>query len=201
MLTFNEPDHAYAWNGDPVPSVTQILKDMGLVDTAYLAESGRMRGAIVAMATEMVDRGQDINYGTYADIVPAEDLQGYVIAWLGWKESARVEVTTIEERVYNAEYRYAGTLDRLGKLPDGRLALIDIKTGAAMPCYPLQTAAYAGCFHDYHRRFAVTLRKDGTYRVTEHRNSTDRPHFQAAASLWHWKQEHGFNGHASDNGA
>ena len=201
MLTFEESDHTYRWNGDLVPSVTQILRDMGLVDTTHLAESGRIRGAIVAMATEMVDRGQDVNYGTYANLVPAEDLQGYVLAWLAWKRAARFKVTHIEERVYNDVHRYAGTLDRRGLLAGDVKAVVDIKTGAAMPAYPLQTAAYAASLIEHHRRFAVTLRSDGTFRVAEHQDRTDLSHFRAAASLWHWKQEHGLNGHASDSGA
>lgn len=197
-LEFDAETHTYKIKGRQVPSVTQILGDMGLVDTNWLAESGRKRGTMVAAATQLFDQGKTIVYGRFPDIVSENDLRGYVHAWDTFKAIASFLVTGIELAVCNETHGYAGTLDRLGVCAGKYRAIVDIKTGGAMPSYPLQTAGYANCLEGYHRRYGVTLRKDGTYRVKEHKGRDDRNLFLAAVSLWHWKERNKLNGNRTD---
>lgn len=52
----------------------------------------------------------------------------------------------IEKFVAVDELQCAGTPDRVVKLPDGRVVVADIKTGAREPKYPLPTAIQIACY-------------------------------------------------------
>jgi len=80
---------------------------------------------------------------------------------------------------------------------DGKLILIDIKTGQPHPAVDIQVAAYrelvwaaegiecAGCKVLY-------LRDDGTYRLVESKNHRRNLNvFLAALTIIRWKKEHG----------
>ena len=53
------------------------------------------------------------------------------------------EPVMVEQGVYHPEGLYAGTADLLCRLPDGRNAIVDWKTGRAWPRHSLQAVAYA----------------------------------------------------------
>lgn len=60
-----------------------------------------------------------------------------------WWEGKGLRVVESELAVYNAEHGYAGTLDFLCELPNGKLALLDWKTSKGIYSeYYLQVAAY-----------------------------------------------------------
>ena len=60
-----------------------------------------------------------------------------------WQESSQFVFIASERLVFSREHGYAGTTDLIGTL-NGRLALLDIKTGRGVyPEYKLQLAAYA----------------------------------------------------------
>jgi CRISPR/Cas system-associated exonuclease Cas4 (RecB family) len=64
------------------------------------------------------------------------------------------EVVAVELPVYSTTYGYAGTIDAIVRLKDGRLAIFDHKTSlkkktrSAIKDYFLQTAAYALAYHN-----------------------------------------------------
>lgn len=90
--------------------------------------------------TEAVDRGTDP-----ADLLVDEHLAGRLRQYA--EATAALEVLAIETFVVNDELRAAGTFDRLVRLPDGRVVVADLKTGAHDANYPLgvavQIAIYA----------------------------------------------------------
>lgn len=76
------------------------------------------------------------------DLPVNEKARNGAVAFLEWVEAHHVEFLYSERKIYSRRYRYAGTLDAEGYV-DGRLAIIDFKTGKAI--YPearFQTAAY-----------------------------------------------------------
>ncbi len=78
-----------------------------------------------------------------------EALQPYVAAYCGWLAANVTEVVATEMTVHHARHGYAGTVDVIARLRDGRLALLDLKTGKAPnESWPLQLAAYAGALKD-----------------------------------------------------
>ena len=50
-LTFDEEKHEYRLDGEVLPSVTGILREMGFVDDTYFTEDSAARGTAVHRAT------------------------------------------------------------------------------------------------------------------------------------------------------
>jgi len=85
-------------------------------------------------------------------------------AFLNWVKEHDVKFTESERKIYSRRYRYAGTLDAEG-LVDGKLAIIDFKTGNAIyPEMRFQTAAYEAARREesglQYTRWIVRLGKD-----------------------------------------
>ncbi len=166
VLTFDEPKHEYRVNGVVVPSVTQILEDVGIVDFSHIPPATRAmameRGRLVHLATQLDDEG-DLQEATLDP-----ELLPYVQAWRNARRGLEMgeSFTLIEWRGHHAQFGYAGTLDRLyGSL------LIDIKTNDAPDWTRIQLAAYAALVTDKPMtltRLAVELHRDETYRVAEY---------------------------------
>lgn len=147
------------------PRVTQILEATGIADYSRIPSSEiyLQRGADIHMMCESVDKGEP-------DYWTGTELEGYVRAYIRFKEETLFRPELIEHPVYNEVRRYRGTLDRLGKFGDGRdKVLIDIKSGIVAEWVRLQTAAYAACldFPEKMLRYGLQLRRDGNYRLSE----------------------------------
>jgi hypothetical protein len=147
------------------PRVTFILEATGIADYSKIpnAEFYLQRGSDVHMAAADVDH-------EIPDYWTGTDLEGYVNAWIKFKEETKFKAELIEHSVFNETRRYRGTLDRVGKFGDGRdRVLIDIKSGIAAEWVRLQTAAYAACLDrpETILRYGLQLKKDGTYKLSE----------------------------------
>ena len=117
-------------------------------------------------------------------------LIGYLAAWRRFRADTGFVPATIEERVYHPIYRFGGTLDRRGSL-SGHPAILDLKTPVAKsPATGIQLAAYALCFPEPHRRYAVHLRANGTYSLHEFQDLLDGRLFLAALSVATWRLKH-----------
>jgi hypothetical protein len=100
------------------------------------------------IARESADRGtavhklcEDIDNGCVTYVAP--ELRPFVEAYLAWKQEHVARLEMIEETVYHKRLGYAGTLDRLVRLKDGRLMIADLKTGKRLDwVLRLQQSAY-----------------------------------------------------------
>lgn len=120
------------------PTDKRGLKE--IVDGAMqAAESDKAAniGTTLHKLTELLDRSE-------LDNIPAShqaDLDAYAQA------TDALQFVATELFVVNDHLKAAGTLDRLVRLPDGRLVVADLKTGATEPSYPhgvtTQCAIYA----------------------------------------------------------
>ncbi|MFZ9767173.1 MAG: hypothetical protein ACO3C4_01615 [Candidatus Limnocylindrus sp.] len=163
-------------SGEKVPSVTTVLKfkDPGpLVQWAY--KQGREHGyregrgepapsslyeqqdKILSIGTavhemcEVYVKGGDPKKHL-STIAPADDptwlssvMSGYG-AFESWVAQSKLEIVDCEVVVISEEYRYAGTLDFLGRL-NGKLVLGDFKTSNSVYAeYLAQMAAYAQAY-------------------------------------------------------
>ena len=54
-IQFDEAAHVYTVAGVERPSVTQILKDAGLIDTTWYTDEARQRGRAVHLAAQFLD--------------------------------------------------------------------------------------------------------------------------------------------------
>lgn len=198
VLAFDEAAHRYFLNGAELPSVTTILALAGLTDWSHCSEWAKERGSIVHKAIHI-----ELTTGLDWSSLP-ESLHPYVSAELQAIEDLGAEIVASELRVFSKTYGYAGTLDRLIRLPRGEkkvLALWDTKTGPVVDAYALQTAAYVEALHEMNlpelagervkERYALRLKPDGTYQLEPFTDRTDIVNFHAAVRVANWKRQKG----------
>ena len=200
-LKFRAADHRYTLQGMVIPSVTTVIEP--LEPFGYLPEVIRraalLRGTLVHGMTEQDDLGILVE----DDLLAETGLDGYLHAWREFKRGVD-KMVEIEGRVYHTKYRYSGTFDRLA-LVNGRLSLLEIKTGGLVNAYQLQTAAYQAAINEGFvpqridgivrnqvlDRFVIQLREDGGYSVVQHQDPTDFETFVAALVIRNWKIKYG----------
>ena len=186
-LTFTAENHEYKFAGVQVPSVTQIIKDAGLVNFDFISdellEAKADLGNKVHKAAELNDNG----ILDYEDLHPK--LRGYLDSWIKFRKDFGFTPSEIEMAYYHPLYRYAGRIDRIGDM-----TLIDIKSGTVQKTHPIQTAGYAELFNykkpkreQIKRRLAVYLTPEN-YKVIEHKESSDRNIFLAALTIANYKK-------------
>ncbi|GAC1381415.1 MAG: hypothetical protein NVSMB4_09960 [Acidimicrobiales bacterium] len=121
-----------------------------LVGRAFIAGGGKAAseaGTAMHTLTEMLDRGEEPE-----DVPPA--FQGPLEAYR-WS-TAGLEMLAIEQFVVVDELRAAGTLDRLVRLPDGRVVVADLKTGSTVVKFPNGTAGQIALYAHGQRYDPVT---------------------------------------------
>jgi hypothetical protein len=180
-LTFDEATHTF-WRGvERVPSVTQVIKAAGLVNTNHATMWARDRGVRVHTALQaLVTQDEDAALAhLWEDDLP------YFAAGQRWLTTAGVEVLGAEELVDGGSY--AGWLDLRCRIRGHhRPVVVDFKTGGLPEWVALQLAAYAaplgvpgGC-----DRMAVRLQVGGEPRVEVYRGVTDWADFRACLRVW-----------------
>ena len=186
-LTFEAETHTYCIDGVIVPSVTQILAEAGLIDDRWYTEESQLRGRTVHIITALHDRGELDKSAVSPDYV------GYLLAWQRFRTDTQCEILSIEERVCNSAYRYAGTTDRRLLWRNGPVYIADIKTGVPEWWHKFQTAGYWMCDGiTASSRRAIYLFADGTHRIREHTDHAyDTDVFRAALTLANAKRNEG----------
>lgn len=191
MLTFDATAHLYKWNGEPVPSVTQVLASAGLgFDAGALTRSARTcaeykrdLGTHVHRATELDDKGILDEATVDPDALP------YLAAWRRFKTVHGIQgaFQAIEWQGYSEALQYAGTIDRvfhIGKYD----TVLDIKTGDPHKSHGPQLAAYAHIWTGAKpNRLAVYLRADETFEIKTFTAGSDWQVFRAALAIHNYK--------------
>lgn len=185
-VLFNPDIHQYSTeDGKTIPSVTQILSGVGLIDTTGFSEERAEFGRHVHSECEMWDL-----YGT--DEVEADSpLRPYLDAWKKFRLETGFTPTLIEW-AGSSKYGYAGMLDRLGYTHLLENILLDIKSGPVRPWHALQLAGYqficqeAG--HKVFERWSIHLKNNGTYSLERHKELSDHSNFLACVSVYHLKE-------------
>jgi hypothetical protein len=193
VLTFNEGEHKYFWDGGKVPGVSEIVAQAGLVDWGsvppIVLDRACKFGTAVHKATEYADKG------TLKRRTLDKALTPFVDAWELFKKDTGAKIEKIEWRVYSARYRFAGTIDRIARI-NGKLCLIDIKTGKQIGNDKhLQIGGYDILAREnkaeVDARMFVQLSDKG-YKVTKSESPEDIACFKALANLWHYKKSRGY---------
>lgn len=201
-LHFDEATHTYTKDGVVVQSVTQILNDLSSREYRHVSrevmEEAAMLGKAVHKMIEL-DLRDDLDLDSLSD-----ELHVYYSAWQNFLQTSGFRMVLSEQHVYSQRYNYAGTLDLAGWL-NKRFCIIDAKRTAQVPRTAApQTAAYrqalaeAGWVFDYPHdkairarideaeRYALHLRKDGTYRLVPFKNKSDLRTFLACKTINYW---------------
>jgi hypothetical protein len=153
-------EHIYSRGGRIVPSVTQILKETGLVDDRWFTEHSSWRGSAVHSMCHYDDEG-DLDEPTLDD-----RLKGYLEAYRLFKAEMNFVATHNEQRVYHETLGYAGTFDIKGTFIHGE-CLPDIKSGVVNRVTRFQTVAYAATQERPRTlwRFGLGLKPNGKYSL------------------------------------
>jgi len=117
-------------------------RDLNSIVAEAVESAGGSRAS--STGTALHEMTQALDLGRVLKLIPAaweKHLDAYLAA------TADIEVLDIETFVVVDEIQAAGTLDRLVRLPDGRVCVADLKTGAHDANYPMgvttQVATYA----------------------------------------------------------
>lgn len=193
-LEFDPEVHEYRYEGEVVPSVTQVIThSLGLpfVREYWRWDRAARLGTAVHRAIELFERGT-LDWNTVDNHV-----RPYLRAWQRFREDTGIAPLLIEQRVADPFYRYAGTMDFLGEIR-GQWFLIDWKTSKAkQERWGPQTAAYLRCLEKLTdlparvRRASVRLRPDGIYQYDLHDNPTDLNRFLEFLKTYKEDNKHG----------
>lgn len=167
-LIFYEKSHIYMLDGERLPCVSdlcrflhkEIYKDVPI----WQMEAAAERGTAVHLATEQLDKT--------GSAAISDDYAPYLEAYAAFRREHDVEWELIEHPDYHPLHRYAGTIDRYGKV-DGMRTLLDIKTtytvykplcGASLNLYRMMLEARG---KGAERLLILHLKKDGTYKLID----------------------------------
>lgn len=164
LLTFNEKEHRYYYNGQPVISVTQILRPISNEIYKNIPQKNMdiaaERGSNIHFAIEL--------YNKFGAKEVSPENEGYLEAYIKFAKDFSHKPLKNEYMVYS-KLGFAGTLDNLGEV-NNELCLVDYKNVAKVHSglVGLQLSAYrqglkeegievdtAGC---------LQLKKDGKYK-------------------------------------
>lgn len=189
-------------DGLRVPSVTQALAFVGLVDFSRVAPDvlrrKRMIGIAVHSACEFID-SPDKGELDWDTVDPAA--VPYILAYEKFCREMEFKVEAIEEagigKAFGMEFGYR--IDRRGVFGNGLPVIVELKCGYKEEVsWPLQLGAYelvspklTGKYKNYHR-IAVQLKKDASFRAHGYQKPTDQKHFLSALSLTWFKLNHQF---------
>jgi len=195
-LQFNDERHEYRLNGRIVPSVTDVLEPLEMLDGIPWAtlEAARIFGQHVHLACHYHNTGE-LEWATLDDRLAA-----YARGYLKFLADTAFVVLASEERVASVKCGYAGTLDLRGIFDRGkrrRQAVIDIKSTATLPrTVGPQTAGYENAYRETSGdkgaldRYCLHLGPDD-YRLvslTDGRGVQDLSIFISALNIHRWRQ-------------
>jgi CRISPR/Cas system-associated exonuclease Cas4 (RecB family) len=182
MIQFDATTHRFTFRGKAVPSVTQLLKAGGWIDTTFMTEEGRRRGEIVHQATALLDQDR-LDWLSLSD-----EIRAYVETYERAKKELKLHVRRIEHIVHKGKL-FAGIEDREA-IWEGQLAVVDLKTGQPKLADKLQIAAY-GATHAKAPRELVLYVWPDRYKAVELKPA-ERVEFgqvwDRIVSLFHWRQ-------------
>lgn len=125
-------DHWESLSSDAVSERAKKLRKARFADRDAAAK----RGTEVHKLAEGLIRGEEVE-------VP-DELAGHVESYVSFLDKWQPEAVLVEAPVANRRWRYAGTVDAVIRVPDGRVYLMDIKTSRSgiFPETAYQLAAY-----------------------------------------------------------
>jgi hypothetical protein len=190
-LVFDEAAHRYSLDGTDLISVTQALTSAGMVDTTHWNDEARLRGQYVHQCIALEDEG------ALDESTVDPKVRPYFEAFRKFQRETSVVLEIVERRVCDPILGYAGTLDAIGRWPDGTLTLFDWKSGFFPPMAAPQTAAYLRCARQFYptgtriTREGLHLRDDGTYRTMPFKDIVQDEHdFIGALRVAQFRRRH-----------
>jgi hypothetical protein len=161
-ITLDEDTHKYTVDGRIIdPSVTGLLKAVGLIDGTWFTEFGRLRGQLTHKAIKYFNDGE-LDEETVDPV-----LKPFFHGYLSFLADTGFVVVNSELIVYEPTLDYIGTLDLEGFFPrNPKIQYIgDTKTGKMQDWTKYQLALYRKARALPRRRFGLELHANGTYKI------------------------------------
>lgn len=147
-LSFNPATHVYAAGSRVLPSVTEILRAVGIYDSYHFATRiHAFRGSAVHAGAAIIDMGGEPHLGYQrngnAEVARvASEIPMYWDAYRSFKARTGFQGRIWECPMANSSAGYAGTFDAVGEIGD-EVVLLDLKSGTLPDMVPVQLWAYA----------------------------------------------------------
>ena len=137
--------------------VTECFQAVGAVNYDYCSEIARERGRDVHLATAYDDNG------TLDESTVNAEIGGHLESWRQARRDLKLEILHIEARITVNDV--TGQPDRV-VLREGKLTVVEIKSGAPDAVAALQLAAYGDLYTDeVVRRIVVHTQSNGTPKI------------------------------------
>ena len=198
-LVLEQETHIYRLDGVATPSVTQVLKAMGLTQWYPPNPTYRQRGDAIHKASALMVQGRlALEADGTVSLKTDARIRGYVESFRKWAARTGFKPSLIEQGVFSRTWRVAGSLDYFGPV-DGKYTIVDLKSGEpGKPAAALQTAGYAVLLKEClglqtQHRIALRLDPDGgDPEPFEYTNmAEDVRHFLSAVSVYHLRAQYG----------
>jgi hypothetical protein len=189
MLDFKSEGHVYLWDGEVVPSVSQILKKIGITrDYEQVDDFYRQRGTFVHQAIEY-----HIKHTLEESSLDPENVLPYFLGYKKWTEKEMYVPRETELPLYSQKYGFAGTIDQTCIIENERdgEGICDIKvTESSDKAADLQLCAYAQLYYEAYGRwpaFRMVLELHGDQSVKPIFYDTDPAIWGSVMELYNWK--------------
>lgn len=186
-LQLLESTHTYLFHGKQVPSVTQLLKDYGiLTGIEYAKEEDLWRGQAVHETIRLWHKGT-LNLKS---LDPA--LEPYLSDYIKVCDSTGFRPLLWELMRYSLTYNFAGKFDIGGifKNDNGFESVVEIKTGAPDPAHGVQLSLYdisLPVLARHRNRIGIYLRGDGKPKLILYKDVSDYAAAYSLLNLHNWK--------------
>ena len=185
-LTVDAIKHEYWAEGIRLKSITECLKESGVIEKVYADDHALWVGTATHRAIELWVKGT-LNWESLD-----ESLKPRVAAYADFVAKTAFNVIESELPVHNSGMGLAGTLDLYGAFPDGVEGIVEIKSGAVAAWAGIQTAGQdillGGGKH--RRRFGLKVPAHGPAVIRPFTDPDDYNVFLAAATIAHWRAAH-----------
>lgn len=204
-LDFNAQIHEYRLDGRRLPSVTEILRELGLSrDWSFLKdrEFYLARGRAVHACIELHFQGREIDWESFEG---AEHVRPRFEKFLLVAREGKLAPIVCEKPLASSIFGYGGMPDYLGPFGPFPLAIADWKGDALEPSYSLQIGGYRGLLVEAAQRgdigvpaaeilhcpgFLVPLGNGGGPVRVPNLDGADVDMFRACAAVHNWKAAH-----------
>jgi len=185
--TFNEELHEYRYNGQVIPSVTQVIKDV--IGIGWEASPWHLqRGTAVHLAVQLWADGK-------LDLDSLDErIRGRVDSIIKFLNDSKAFIHCSEKRGVSVAYGFAGTVDMVASINE-KLVICDWK-GSIDPRARIQLGAYQILMEESFQKsdgVAVQCFDSGKYKcMWMNRREMDegKRAFLAALSVYNYKKRH-----------
>lgn len=176
MLDFDSDTHTYRWNGEVVPSVTQVIGEWQKIDvgsswyvstfTGIVINAERFESAAL-VGTAIHDMIHAYLEDDLDEDNTSPDLLNILDQFKEWERLFRPEIISLERQGYSEKYGFAGTMDLVCMIGRDRW-VVDYKSGFVYRTAGPQLAAYEKIDQEYEeshaprKRAVLRLPKDGS---------------------------------------